>query len=771
MVRHALFRVGTILGKASCALRLLGLPVLALLVMSAAGSAWGAPGALDSSFGASGLVTTTFGGSAQPHSILIQSDGKIVVVGAASSVLTLVRYNADGSLDASFGASGVATTNGVGVGYSIRTVLQSDGKIVVAAGLGAVNLVRYNTDGSLDTSFGTNGVVSTTLGDLYQQTQASSVALQSDGKLIVTGYGTYYGSSVVVRSFVFRYNTDGSLDTSFGASGKTEINVSTFSDTINDVAIQSDGKLVLAVLTSEHFLARLNADGSLDTSFGNSGYATGLTQGKTIKQIALQSDGKIITVGTTSIDSVPATQEVFCLSRHTKDGVLDSTFGSSGYTITSLNALSLSAYALAIKPDNAILAAGSSYSEDENQKYYHVALAAYNANGSLDSSFGSGGVATVSGSANYDVAYAVAVQSDGKVVAAGVTDTSWSSNSGKFLTLRCLGATASGKHLIWQNTSSGEIRWWSLSTTGKIYSETEGYGHGKVSDQTLGSEWRFVGSATVGGVKTLFYQNTAEGTVKFWRLTDNAILGSSGLVSDTLRVTGAWSALGVRIFNGTPIIIWQNQSTGKVVYWLLNSSAQLVSATKDVGWGFVADTLTVNSNWRLAGDTTLGGSYTLFWQNQGNGKIAYWRLTSEGKLLNATQDSGWGFVSSLTLANQWRQVGVVNGNGLVWHGQSYGKIAWWLLGDDAKLTSVLKDTGWGFVSDNLTLNASWSLGAISEFDSVKTLLWHNGNNGRVAYWRINSAIKLTNETQNSGWGFVSDTLGMSGGWTLNGITD
>jgi hypothetical protein len=69
------------------------------------------------------------------------------------------------------------------------------------------------------------------------------------------------------------------------------------------------------------------------------------------------------------------------------------------------------------------------------------------------------------------------------------------------------------------------------------------------------------------------------------------------------------------------------------------------------------------------------------------------------------------------------------------------------------------------------LNSSWSLGAISEFDSVKTLLWHNENNGRVAYWRINSAIKLTNETQNSGWGLVSDTLRMSGGWTLNGITD
>jgi streptogramin lyase len=330
---------------------------------------------------------------------------------------------------------------------------------------------------------------------------------------------------------------------------------------------------------------------------------------------------------------------------------------------------------------------------------------------------------------------------------------------------------SSGKFLIWQNTSTGEMRWWNMATTGQIISSVEDIGHGKVSDETLGSEWRFAGTTTLGGVKTLFYQNTSTGKVKYWMLNSAGKLTSSGYVSENLKVNTNWKAAGVKTLNGTPTIIWQNQASGKVVYWLLETTGKLKSEVQNTGWGLVADSLTVNSNWRLSGVTTLSGTNVLLWQNQNNGKIVYWKLDSANKLVNATQNGGWGFVSSLTLASQWRQVGIVNSNGLVWQGQSYGKIAWWLLGDDAKLTSTTKDSGWGYVSDNLTLNSSWSLGAVSELGGVKTFLWHNPSTGKAAYWKINSSIKLQNETKNSGWGFVSDTLGMSGNWTLNCITD
>jgi streptogramin lyase len=330
---------------------------------------------------------------------------------------------------------------------------------------------------------------------------------------------------------------------------------------------------------------------------------------------------------------------------------------------------------------------------------------------------------------------------------------------------------SSGKFLIWQNTSTGEMRWWNMATTGQIISSVEDIGHGKVSDETLGSEWRFAGTTTLGGVKTLFYQNTSTGKVKYWMLNSAGKLTSSGYVSENLKVNTNWKAAGVKTLNGTPTIIWQNQASGKVVYWLLETTGKLKSEVQNTGWGLVADSLTVNSNWRLSGVTTLSGTNVLLWQNQNNGKIVYWKLDSANKLVNATQNGGWGFVSSLTLASQWRQVGIVNSSGLVWQGQSYGKIAWWLLSDDAKLTNTTQNSGWGYVSDNLTLNSSWSLGAVSELGGVKTFLWHNPSTGKAAYWKINSSIKLQDETKNSGWGFVSDTLGMSGNWTLNCITD
>jgi virginiamycin B lyase len=331
--------------------------------------------------------------------------------------------------------------------------------------------------------------------------------------------------------------------------------------------------------------------------------------------------------------------------------------------------------------------------------------------------------------------------------------------------------TASGKHLIWQNTSSGEMRWWSLASSAKIISNTTDVGHGKVSNETLTSEWRFAGTTTLDGAKTLFYQNTGTGYVKYWKLDSSGKLSSSGLVSDTLTVKGEWKAVGVKTLNGSPTIIWQNQSSGKVVYWLLTSTGALLSATKNEGWGYVSESLTVNSNWRLSSVTTLGGSNVLLWQNQSNGKIVYWKLDGSNKLINETKDSGWGYVSSLTLASQWRQVGILNSNALIWQGQSYGKIAWWLLGDDARLTSTAKDTGWGYVSDNLTLNSAWTLGAVTELGGDKTFLWHNPSSGRVAFWKVSDAVKLKNETQNNGWGYVSNNLTMSGNWTLNCITD
>jgi uncharacterized delta-60 repeat protein len=236
-------------------------------------------GSLDTSFD---LGTGTDGGI---ESIALQSDGKIIIVGNFTTYNgtarnRIARLNTDGSLDTSFDP-------GTGANTTIRsTYIQSDGKIIIVGNFTTYNgtarnrIARLNTDGSLDTSFdpgtGANSVISTT-------------TLQIDGKIIIVGNFTTYNGTA--RNRIARLNTDGSLDTSFDPG--TGTNNSIFSTTL-----QSDGKIIIGGVfttyngTARNRIARLNTDGSLDTSFD---LGTGTDGG--IESIALQSDGKIIIGG------------------------------------------------------------------------------------------------------------------------------------------------------------------------------------------------------------------------------------------------------------------------------------------------------------------------------------------------------------------------------------------------------------------------------------------------------------------------------------------
>jgi uncharacterized delta-60 repeat protein len=191
---------------------------------------YNANGSLDTSFDGDGKLTTAFVSDGVAHDVAVQSDGKIVVAGytysGSNNDFAVVRYNADGSLDTSFGAGGkVITDFGSAGDHGYSLALQSDGKIVVAGGTGAVGayslaLARYNTDGSLDTSFDGDGRVSTAIGS---SSVGYGVAIQPDGKIVVTGEGgtgNYYFA-------VARYNSDGSLDTSFDGDGRVTTAIGT----------------------------------------------------------------------------------------------------------------------------------------------------------------------------------------------------------------------------------------------------------------------------------------------------------------------------------------------------------------------------------------------------------------------------------------------------------------------------------------------------------------------------------------------------------------
>lgn len=384
-------------------------------------SAAGAPGSLDPSFSGSGVVTTAVGTSAdQANALALQPDGKIIAAGfSQGSTLdfALVRYSPDGSLDTGFGSGGKVTT---AVGASLTSLaLQPDGKIV-AAGRGwngsnyVFELARYLPNGSLDTSFGNGGIVVTAVPSA--DAGIFAVALQPDGKIVVAG-DVY---SVFDEFALARYEPNGSLDTSFGSGGTVETAFTSANAVASGLALQSNGKIVVAGYSSpdprhtSFALARFNPNGSLDTGFGSGGKLTTSIGGSDDEAfaVALQPDGEIVVAG----ESYVSPQYRFALARYKPDGSLDVSFGSGGTVTTAVANASPGdyAYALALQPDGKIVAAGDAY----GGLGYEFALARYNANGSLDSSYGSGGKLTTTIGAGAD-AHAIALQPDGKAVVAG----------------------------------------------------------------------------------------------------------------------------------------------------------------------------------------------------------------------------------------------------------------------------------------------------------------------------------------------------------------
>ncbi len=368
---------------------------------------WAAPGDLDSSFGSDGIVTTDIGGaddSDSAYGVAIQSDGKIVAAGSggngSGSDFSVVRYSTDGSLDSSFGAGGKVITDTGGDHDQARSIaIQENGKIVVVgsrmiAGAFDFVVVRYNTDGTLDASFGTDGIAITDIGD-----GANSVAIQSDGKIVAVGFkwvsGMQYDFAAV------RYNTNGTLDTSFGTDGIVITNVGG-SMGADSVAIQSDGKIVAA--GSEH-IVRYNTNGTLDTSFGTDGIVTTDVAGYIARSVAIQSDGKIVAAGAHQTSSI-------AIVRYNTNGTLDTSFGTEGVVI--VGGSSDGANSVAIQGNGKIVALGTGYGTDGN----HFEVARCNTNGTMDTSFGASGlVTTVIGT--YTMAFSVAIQGDGKIVAGG----------------------------------------------------------------------------------------------------------------------------------------------------------------------------------------------------------------------------------------------------------------------------------------------------------------------------------------------------------------
>lgn len=384
-------------------------------------------GSLDSSFDTDGTVITSIGSSSDyAQSAAIQSDGKLVVAGyswnGSDWDFAVVRYNSDGSLDASFDTDGKVTTDITGNldrAYSIA--IQTDGKIIVVGDTYNGSdfdfaIVRYNSDGSLDTSFDTDGKITTAVRS--SSDQAFAVAIQSDGKIVVVGNS--YSSTTNNDFAIVRYNSDGSLDTSFDSDGKTTVDISTSLDDGRSVVIQSDGKIVVAgySFNGSNFdfaVVRYNTDGSLDTSFDSDGILT-TSLGTSDDQgysLAVQSDGKIIVAG----NSNNGTDNDFAVVRYNSDGSLDTSFDSNGIVTTAIGSMNDYGRSIAIQTDDKIVVAGYTHNGLVNS----IALVRYNSDGSLDNDFDTGGKLTtdINADSRDDDGQSIIIQSDGKLIVAG----------------------------------------------------------------------------------------------------------------------------------------------------------------------------------------------------------------------------------------------------------------------------------------------------------------------------------------------------------------
>lgn len=389
-------------------------------------------------FDQNGRVTTRIGPSSTARAVVIQPDGKIVAAGNAFNGqhydFFAARYHPDGSLDPSFGSEGIIVTPFTVDVWVNSAALDSDGRIIVAGERRlspepGVVLARYNTDGSLDTLFGTEGRVVT------PNSGGNSMVLQEDGKIVVVG-------DLDENINLLRYNEDGSLDTSFGVDGVAKIAKGQEHGPAKDVAIQPDGKILVlgevgdVIYGFDPVLVRVLADGSLDTTFGERGmmvtprnerdfvpgnYDMVLKDGTKVQMVMkrgesleLQPDGKIVVAGWRASGGAVD----LLLLRYNPDGALDPGFGVEGTVFADIDGGIDHGYALALLPDGRIVVAGDSSSGSVGSG--HMILASFRPDGSLDHTFDEDGKALISpDERGGDTAWAVASEPDGTIIASG----------------------------------------------------------------------------------------------------------------------------------------------------------------------------------------------------------------------------------------------------------------------------------------------------------------------------------------------------------------
>lgn len=381
-------------------------------------------GALDPTFGTSGVFS---GNTGTGNAAVIDSSDRLIIAGYAADShnpyhdFALIRLLPDGTLDATFGTNGMVKTDFGQEAVGQAVGIDSQGRIVVAGTtsnntvVGNFAVARYNSDGTLDTTFNTTGTTTTDFG--HNNDQASAVAIDGSDEIIVAGTAD---SGTSLDFALVRYSPDGTLDTTFNGTGKVLTDFSGHDDEGSAVTIDGAGRIVMAGVSidSSQFetfaLARYTPDGSLDPTFGSGGEVQTLFSGNSWAfGVAIDSLGKIVAAG---LSVGASTGNDFTLARYNSDGTLDTAFNGTGKVTTDFGA-SETAHSVAIDASGRLVAVGA-YILNSGETSFIVAR--YNSDGSLDSSFGTGGDTTTSFSSGHATATSVEMDSLQRIVVAGI---------------------------------------------------------------------------------------------------------------------------------------------------------------------------------------------------------------------------------------------------------------------------------------------------------------------------------------------------------------
>jgi len=383
----------------------------------------GVAGSLDTSFGDGGKAVTAVGPTDDyAQAMAVQADGKLVVVGygntGTSTDFELVRYQRDGAIDTTFGTNGKVTTDvSTGSDVANAVAIQADGKIVVAGSSDvspkgkSFSLVRYNADGSLDTTFGTGGKVITSFGS--QSDEAFAVVVQADGKIVLGGH--YRNATTGLDFALARYEANGTLDFGFGVNGlaTAPVRAGNSRDSIYALALQTIGgeqKIVAVGGEGDFTLSRFNANGTLDSTF-RMGQSLDNEFGTVVgaaRAVHVSADNKIIVVGDANND--------FALLQLKEDGTNDTTFGGSGAVVTKVSTTNWDrATAVIRQADGKVVVGGWVYTGGGSSADFVVAR--YTTDGVLDTGFGTAGmtITPVAPGTKDDAGRAILLQVDDRV--------------------------------------------------------------------------------------------------------------------------------------------------------------------------------------------------------------------------------------------------------------------------------------------------------------------------------------------------------------------